>query len=437
MLLNTYNGILSIERNGQKVLFDPDSLAVFAPSSKESIQSSIDAFLKYKAGASKAQQFGQNKKFNSQKTFVTFLLISNTCNLRCKYCFAGGGNYGQTPGFMSKETVKQAIDFVTKTFSDFDEFRFVFFGGEPLLDANLLEYAVSTAKKAVGQKKVSFNLTTNGTVFNDALFSIMSENNVSFSISVDGDIDAHDSLRKTVDGKGSFCLIKKNLERFRLVNRNLTFRTSVTPLNMDLKKTYERFKDLGANQVNFVPVTVDKRSPLSFTENDLGRLQDEFSGLADIFLEDLLKNENSLEVLNFSRFIRSIFLSKKRYTYCDIGHKMIAVNYLGNLYPCHRFVGDQQHCLGSIFLPLDSLAFEAYTLANQSTNFEQCNDCPARLLCGGPCYHNHTCKEKLSSITCSILRHNALLSVWLYFQLALKKPSVFEKIEQLEKGFNI
>ncbi len=430
MLIHNYNGIVSIEKNGQKVLFDPDSLAVFTPSSKESVQSSVDAFLTYKAQTLKAQQSNENKNFNSQKTLVTFLLISNTCNLRCKYCFADGGSYGQTPGFMSKETVKQAIDFVTKTFTDFDEFRFVFFGGEPLLDAKLLEYAISTAKNAAGQKKVSFNLTTNGTVLNEALFSTMSENNVSFSISVDGDAAAHDGLRKTVDGEGSFHLVRRNLEKFKLVTNNLTFRTSVTSQNMDLKNTYRHFKDLGANQVNFVPVTVDKNSSLSFTEKDLSSLLNEFSGLADIFLEDLLKNENSLEVLNFSRFIRSIFLSKKRHSYCDIGHKMIAVNYLGDLYPCHRFVGDQQHCLGSVFLPLNPSMFRAYSQANQFTNFEECRDCPARLLCGGPCYHYHTYKEKLSSITCSILRHNALLSVWLYFQLALKKPSVFKKLEQ-------
>lgn len=432
MIAKTYEELTVIEKDNEIVLFDPETFVVFTPNKPEQYKESVHAFLEKKASI-KQKNSSQNTKFfqaasSGTNGLLIYFLITNNCNLRCSYCFADGGSYGQTRGHMEKQTIDQTLHFLNKNFPDIDELRILFFGGEPCLYPDLMEYTENTTKAIFKNKKVIFTCTTNGTIFSERLKSFFKDHNVGVAVSLDGPECAQNCLRRTATGVGSYNLVKKNLKNLKGINNILPILVTVTPQNMDLTKTYLHFKELGVNYIRFTPATLQSDSSLCFTDDNITFLKNELTKLAALYLKDLLEEEHPLEIENFAS-IRAILENRKRYSNCALGKKIIAVTPQGDLYPCPHFIGEERYCLGNVNSTFDKEAFQKYFHKNHVDKKPKCATCPVKNLCGGDCYkyldNKHNGPNNMSSILCEIFKHQVHLSIWMYSKLY--KAGFFEK----------
>ncbi|KKQ11713.1 MAG: radical SAM protein [Candidatus Babeliales bacterium] len=424
MIVKTCNGVVVIEKNNDITLFDPETFMVFYPKENGSYEESISSFLEKKSIIKQKNSSQDTPLFQAtstiKKRLSIYWLVTNNCNLRCSYCFADGGSYGQTRGYMEEKTIEQMLSLLNKDFSDVDEFRILFFGGEPCLYPKVMEMTALAAKDILKGKKLILSGTTNGTILPEKLQSFLEENNVKFAVSLDGQKCVQNCLRKTATGIGSYDLVRKNLKNFKLISKKLPILVTVTPKNMELTKTYLHLKELGASYIRFTPATLPSDSSLCFTDNDIAFLKNELTNLADIYLKDLLTEEHPVEIESFS-IIKSIFHNQKRRTYCGLGDGIIAVTPQGDLYPCPHFIGEKRHCLGNVHSTFDKEAFKNYFHENQLGKKPTCNACPVKNLCGGECYNYLDNRDKgpndMSSILCEIFKHQAYLSIWMYAKL--------------------
>lgn len=441
MIVTTYEGIVVIEKDKKIALFDPETFVVFTTDKVGKYEECIRSFLEKKSLIKQKNKLVEIPTFQAasprKKSLIIYWLITNNCNLRCSYCFADGGSYGETRGYMEKQTIEKTLHLLNKDFSDVDDFRILFFGGEPCLYPELMEHTVNAAKDILKGKKIIFSGTTNGTILSEKLQSLFKKHEVGFAVSLDGPKCVQNCLRKTATGIGSYDLVKNNLKHFKRISKRLPILVTVTPKNMNLSETYIHFKELGVDYIRFTPATLPADSSLRFTDDDVTFLKNEFTKLASLYLKDLLEDEHSLEIDNFYS-IKSIINRQKRHSYCALGSGIIAVTPQGDLYPCPHFVGEEKHCLGNVNSAFDKEAFKNYFHENQLDKKPKCNACPVKNLCGGDCYNyldnNKNGTNNTSSILCEIFKHQVHLSIWLYAQLY--KAGYFEKFNNFYKVSN-
>lgn len=134
------------------------------------------------------------------------LHICHDCNLRCEYCFAGTGDFKGARSMMSAETGKKAIDFVIKNSQNRKNIEIDYFGGEPLMNFEVVKEITEYAK-AQGEKhgkNFRFTITTNGLLLNEDIKAYINENMSNVVLSIDGRKEVNDKMRHRIDGSGSY-----------------------------------------------------------------------------------------------------------------------------------------------------------------------------------------------------------------------------------------
>ena len=134
------------------------------------------------------------------------LHVAHDCNLRCKYCFAGTGDFGGKRELMSAETGKKAIDFAITGSRKRHNLEIDLFGGEPLVNFGVVKEIIQYARKREGEanKNIKLTLTTNGTLLNDEIIEFLNENRVMVVLSLDGGKEMHDAMRPFPNQTGSY-----------------------------------------------------------------------------------------------------------------------------------------------------------------------------------------------------------------------------------------
>lgn len=134
------------------------------------------------------------------------LHIAHDCNLRCSYCFAGTGEYMGHRSLMSLEVGKKAIDFLIENSGNRKNLEVDFFGGEPLMNfevvKGIVEYARIREKQA--NKNFRFTITTNVMLLDKEKRDYINKNMHNVVLSLDGRKEVNDAVRKRVDGSGSY-----------------------------------------------------------------------------------------------------------------------------------------------------------------------------------------------------------------------------------------
>jgi uncharacterized protein len=143
------------------------------------------------------------------------LQLTQECNMRCNYCTYSGNyeNRGHNRKKMTLDTAKKGIDFLLEHSRDRQTVNIGFYGGEPLLEKALLKECVEYAESRFAQKKLTFTITTNGTLLDDEIVEYFIAHDFSVMISLDGPREIHDRNRKMANGKGSFDRIMENVKR--------------------------------------------------------------------------------------------------------------------------------------------------------------------------------------------------------------------------------
>lgn len=319
------------------------------------------------------------------------LHVSHSCNLNCAYCFASQGNFGGKRSLMSFETGKQALDFLVAHSGTRHNLEVDFFGGEPLLNwdvcKQLVEYARSI-EKAAG-KRFRFTLTTNGVDIDDDVIDFANREMHNVVLSLDGRKEIHDRFRVDYSGRGSFDTVVPKFQK--LVNarggKNYYMRGTFTHANPDFLADIKTMLDLGFTELSMEPVICAPDDPSALTPADIEIVKQQYEELA-LLMIDRRKAGKPFTFYHYMIDLTGGPCIYKRISGCGSGTEYMAVTPEGDLYPCHRFVGKDDFCLGNVY---DGVTNKAQVDVFRSSNVYQkpeCQDCWAKLYCSGGCAAN-------------------------------------------------
>ncbi len=315
------------------------------------------------------------------------LNVIQDCNMRCKYCYGQGGTYSQK-GYMQYETAVTAIEWLVRT-SGKSKLAVIFFGGEPLLNFNLIKNIIGYIKSAdhLIQKNFEFSITTNGTIFNREIIKILNEHQFNVTISFDGDKQVQNNNRPMRNGHKSFRLVQKNIKRFlKSRDGNALARATISSGNTDWKMISQCLCETGFKRYDYAPVTADKSALFALSDAEYSRLCFDLERQADELISNF-DTQGPGAGLRIWDMIRSLKTHRKRFSGCGAGHNLMAISSTGGIYPCHRFVGNDTQAFGDIY-NFDHGKQKSF-LENRSRVSAKCTSCWARFLCGGGCLHDN------------------------------------------------
>ena len=338
------------------------------------------------------------------------LHICHDCNLRCRYCFADEGAYHAKREFMSLETAKAAIDFLIENSGNRKILETDFFGGEPLMNFDVVKQTVYYAKEQAAKrgKKFLFTLTTNGLLLKDDVAKFLNEEMENVVLSIDGRKEVHDAVRKTANGKGSFDLVIENLKNFVKIRGNKSYyvRGTFTAKNLDFSKDVLFLADNGFDSISLEPVVTDIPD-LAITKEDLSKICDEYDVLCDKYLEREAEG-NGFNFFHFNVDLEGGPCLSKRVSACGAGNEYFSVVPNGDIYPCHQFAGDKEFCMGNVFEgKLDKTIRDRFKNSCLFTR-KKCENCFAKFICSGGCsannYHFNGDVNEPYEITCEMMK---------------------------------
>ena len=331
--------------------------------------------------------------FKKRETVVKALClhIAHDCNLSCKYCFAGKGEYQGAKAMMSYEVGKQALDFLIANSGNRRNLEVDFFGGEPLMNFDvvrrLVEYGRS--KEEEFGKKFRFTLTTNGILLNDEISEFLNKEMSNVVLSVDGRQTVNDFMRPSRNGKGSYEIFMPKYQKLAESREQKDYyvRGTFTRHNLDFAEDVLHLADLGFKQISVEPVVAGEEEEYAIREEDIPVIKEEYDKLA----KALIERKKAGKGVNFFHF--NIDLSggpcvAKRLSGCGSGTEYLAVTPWGDLYPCHQFVGKDEFLMGNVFDGVKNTDLrDEFKLCNVYAK-DKCQDCFAKFYCSGGCAAN-------------------------------------------------
>jgi len=186
------------------------------------------------------------------------LHIAHSCNLTCSYCFASQGEFHGERALMSFEVGKQALDFLVANSGSRHNLEVDFFGGEPLMNFDVVKRLVAYAREIEGPagKHFRFTLTTNGMLIDDDVIDYCNREMDNVVLSLDGRQEVHDRFRVDRAGRGSYERIVPKFQK--LVNarggKGYYMRGTFTHFNPDFTKDVFHMADLGFTELSMEPV---------------------------------------------------------------------------------------------------------------------------------------------------------------------------------------
>ena len=319
------------------------------------------------------------------------LHIAHTCNLNCSYCFASQGHYHGERAVMSYEVGKRALDFLIENSGTRRNLEVDFFGGEPLLNfevvKDLVKYARSIEKEK--GKNFRFTLTTNGVLIDEDVIEFANKEMSNVVLSLDGRKEIHDRFRVDYAGKGSFDRIVPKFQRLVEARggKNYYMRGTFTHANPDFLEDIKAMLDLGFNELSMEPVVCAEGDPSELTDEDIKVVCEQYERLAELMLERH-KEGRPFTFYHYMIDLKGGPCIYKRISGCGSGTEYMAVTPWGDLYPCHQFVGDESYRLGDIYVGVTNKEKQAEFAACNVYAKEECRDCWAKLYCSGGCAAN-------------------------------------------------
>ena len=359
------------------------------------------------------------------------LHIAHDCNLTCRYCFAEEGEYHGKRSLMSYETGKQALDFLLANSGARRNLEVDFFGGEPLLNFEVVKQLVAygRSQEVAHHKKFRFTLTTNGVLLNDEVIDFSNREMSNVVLSLDGRREVNDRMRRNRGGEGSYDRILPRFQKLAQSREQKDYyvRGTYTRYNTDFAQDVLHMADLGFKELSIEPVVADPKEDYALREEDLPELLSQYDDLA----KEMIRREREGKGFRFYHYTLDLTGGPcvvKRISGCGVGMEYLAVTPEGDLYPCHQFVGDEAYLLGNVW---DGIVKEEAREEFRTCHIyshPECGECFARMYCSGGCaanaYHTTGSVHGVYGFGCELHRRrieNALM-IQIARMQALDKP---------------
>ncbi|MDE7351473.1 MAG: thioether cross-link-forming SCIFF peptide maturase [Acetatifactor sp.] len=392
---------------------------------EEEITEAVDEVLELeKNGQLFAPDIYENYVFDFKKrqTVVKALClhIAHDCNLACRYCFAGEGEYHGRRALMSFDVGKKALDFLVEHSGNRVNLEVDFFGGEPLMNWQVVKELVAygrSLEKPRG-KKFRFTLTTNGVLLDDEILEFANREMDNIVLSIDGRKEVHDRMRPFRGGQGSYdSVVPKFIKTAESRGQKKYYvRGTYTHDNLDFSEDVLHLADLGFQQISVEPVVAEASDPYAITEADLPVLKEEYDKLA----MEMTRRRREGRGFNFFHFMIDLEggpCVAKRLSGCGSGTEYLAVTPWGDLYPCHQFVGNEKFLMGNVEKGIvrEDLR-EQFKCCNVYAK-DKCRKCFAKFYCSGGCaansYHFHGNINDTYDVGCELQRKRVECAVML------------------------
>jgi len=341
----------------------------------------------------------KNKKDLSSKSISNIaLLLTEDCNFRCEYCFIK-----KNPSKIDWETIIDTLDWLSDQNSKNERLSVNFFGGEPMLEYDLIKKTVLYADKEY-KDDFKFSITTNGSLFNEEKLDFFEKHNISVLFSIDGPEHVHNIHRKTTDGSDSFHQVEWAMKE--VVKRGLgnVARPTYTPDT--LPYLFETVKylleDVGFKTASPTPATDGFKQ---FSEEDYKEYDRQFDKIDKYFKDRVLRGE-SAGINYYQKCFRQELSDASMKAPCGAGKKYVAVNHAGDIFPCHRFVQWPEWKIGNV-----KSGITEKDLRSIFANFEndktdpKCAKCDNKF-CGGGCFASNYSQTgsiyKTSDMACEL-----------------------------------
>ncbi|PVX24173.1 MAG: hypothetical protein CW691_08420 [Candidatus Bathyarchaeum sp.] len=364
-------------------------------------------------------------ELKDQPVSTLCLIMATDCNLRCRYCFAKGGSYNLTRKKMSSYVAETSVDFLLANSWRKKSLSLSFFGGEPLLNLDVIKRTVRYAKKMgkKHKKKFSFNITTNGTILNQDIMDFLVKNDFGIIISLDGPKEVNDKQRVFPNGSGTYELVANNLEKFvkryPKMRHKITIRGTITIKTKDISKSLYHLKKLGFSIMSLETV-MTQNTEFEINDENISKIFREYNKVAKRYLESLKTGDN-FSFFHLHQMFFQVSEGTQRISQCGAGVGYLSIDPEGEIYPCHRFVGDSRFVMGTVFHNEVDPKIKDVFRHSSVNNKEDCKNCWAKYICGGGCHATAIQFNddilKPHKIECELMKHRIKLGTWIYSQL--------------------
>ncbi len=331
--------------------------------------------------------------FQNRETVVKALClhIAHDCNLACKYCFAGEGEYHGQRALMSLDVGKKALDFLVQNSGNRVNLEVDFFGGEPLLNWQVVKDLVAYGRslEEPNHKKFRFTLTTNGVLLDDEVLEFANKEMSNVVLSIDGRKEIHDLMRPHRGGQGSYDEVVPKYKKVAESRNQMDYyvRGTFTRNNLDFAEDVKHLADEGFEQISVEPVVARPEEEYALRMEDVPAILKEYDELA----LEYIRRKKAGKGFNFFHFMINLEggpCVAKRLSGCGSGTEYLAVTPWGDLYPCHQFVGQEEFLMGNVEEGIIRTDIRDKFKACNVYAKDQCRDCFAKFYCSGGCAAN-------------------------------------------------
>jgi uncharacterized protein len=376
------------------------------------------------------------------------LNIVKGCNLRCRYCWNEAGVYGgisDRNGKMDFPVAARAIDLLIKESRGAKDLVIDFYGGEPLLNFELIKKTIEYCRGIRGKRKINFRflLATNGTLLTKDRAEFLIKNNVDIAVSIDGSKKIQDTQRPFSDGRGSFETIMDNLNSISSYNRRrIVGRATFTPYSQDVIKTFGFLRSIGLERIEICESEnagygLESKSHFFFSGLEgIKRLKSIYYKLAKFYTAEIINGSLTYQNTYFNRFFKQLsrlYHIQSIVGACSAGFSLMAVDTDGSIYPCTAFVGVPEFRVGSASRGIDAAKLSSFLSTKIDAN-NACSGCWAKRICRGcgSCYNlNYFTSKTLGKpdpYYCELFRYKTKLMIAMIAEVFRKNPQRLEEV---------
>lgn len=324
---------------------------------------------------------------------VMELILTDSCNLACKYCYCAYQHKASEPKFMTKYIARKAVDKFFELSKSAERLNIVLFGGEPLLNKSVFYFVVNYAKnkaKIIG-KKLTFTVTTNGTLIDDKMIECFKDNDIAVMVSIDGPREIHDrQCPMRGNGAPSYDFVINGIEKLLKAGITTEARCTIIKPMLDMKRLVAFYEQYNFSRIILAPAIniAENENQFDFTCEDYA----EFINQLEKIIPHIIKNfsdNNKNAFYPYHKLVNQIINGLLSLSFpvakCKICHSSISVDPLGNFYPCSKFYGMEQWKVGNVTKGFDYERCKKLWFEYRNNIADQCESCWAYPVCQGPC----------------------------------------------------